>query len=241
MRLLVTRPEPDAGAQAAQLIALGHDVIFAPLARIEFLNPGELPLDGVQAIIVTSRNALRSAQRLPEFPSLLNIPLFAVGAATADLARELGFTLASEGPGTAAELEPEIIRECLPDAGPLLHLAGETLAWDLKGALEMKGFSVHQPVVYRSQAVESLPEAAIEAFRGASLDGVILMSPVAAKTYATLLQAHGLEKEAEKPLCFCLSRNVEAALQPLPGLHTRVAAAPAQDDLLALIGPEAAN
>ena len=35
MRLLVTRPEPEGGRTAARLRARGHEVVLAPLLRIE--------------------------------------------------------------------------------------------------------------------------------------------------------------------------------------------------------------
>ena len=45
MRLLVTRPEPDAGREAETLIALGHEPVRSPLLEIEFLSDVPLPLE----------------------------------------------------------------------------------------------------------------------------------------------------------------------------------------------------
>lgn len=241
MRLLVTRPEPDAQSQAARLRELGHEAILAPLFSLEFLDPGPLPLDSVQALIATSRNALRALEGREEFADLLSLPLFAVGAATARLARDLGFKSVTQGLGTAEKLVPVIEKACSPDAGTLLHPAGEKLAWDMKSALERAGFKVHQPVLYRSNAAERLPDDAAEAINAGNLDGVILMSPDTARTYLALIEAGGLTKKAAKPAYFCLSANVAAALDPLPGASVLVAASPTQDDLLALIGQDTAN
>jgi len=43
MRLLVTRPEPDASREAETLIARGHEPVLAPLLAIEFVpgRPGD--------------------------------------------------------------------------------------------------------------------------------------------------------------------------------------------------------
>lgn len=241
MRLLVTRPQPDGSAQAKKLAELGHEAVVAPLAEIEFLDPGPLSKDDLQAVIVTSRNALRAMQGHPDLDGIKDIPLFAVGSATARLAQEMGFARVTQGGGTAALLAPQIGTACTPEKGAMLHLAGERLAGDLKGALQAKGFTVRQPVVYRSVAAERLPHEAITALEQESLDGVILMSPETARVYASLIRAHGLENETRKITCFCLSRAVGDALESLPGLRTRVADAPTQDDLLALIGPDTAN
>ena len=61
MRLLVTRPEPDATRQAERLAARGHEPVLAPLLAHRAGNRNvPLELDGAQALIVTSRNALRA-------------------------------------------------------------------------------------------------------------------------------------------------------------------------------------
>ena len=61
MRLLVTRPEPDGERTAAKLRARGHEVMLAPLLRIETVDAD---LDGVwHAVAVTSANALARHRR----------------------------------------------------------------------------------------------------------------------------------------------------------------------------------
>lgn len=241
MRLLVTRPRPDAEAQAARLKALGHEAILSPLLEIEFLDPGPLPLEGAQAIIVTSANALRALQQSERLAQTIALPLFAVGAATADMARELGFDLVKQGEGSAESLAPVIASDCTPDAGPLIHLAGERLAWDLKSALQQYGFRVLQPVVYRTQAAERFNEPIVEAIEAGRLDGVILMSPHSAGTYVRLVQAHALEDRAAGLVHYCLSARVAQALENLEGIKVSVPETSSQEDLLALIGGEAAN
>ena len=49
MRLLVTRPEPDATRQAETLAARGHESVIAPLLLIEPATGVGLELDGAQA------------------------------------------------------------------------------------------------------------------------------------------------------------------------------------------------
>ena len=57
MRLLVTRPEPDAECTAAALRARGHIVLVAPLLRIETMENAEIGPGPFAAILVTSANA----------------------------------------------------------------------------------------------------------------------------------------------------------------------------------------
>ncbi len=157
MRLLVTRPLEDARRQAERLAALGHEAVLAPLLTIEPVPGVALPLEGAQALIVTSRNALRALAAHPARDRALALPLIAVGEATAREAEGLGFKSVTVGEGTAESLLPLIAERFDAGNGPLVHLAGETLAYDLKGALEAKGFKLHQPVLYRAQAAEALP------------------------------------------------------------------------------------
>ena len=60
MRLLVTRPEEDAVAFKAHLIAQGHQVTIEPLLVINTDDADEIDLEGAQAIMATSRNGLRA-------------------------------------------------------------------------------------------------------------------------------------------------------------------------------------
>jgi uroporphyrinogen-III synthase len=241
MRLLVTRPQPDADAQAEKLTALGQDVIAAPLLEVEFLDPGPLPLSGAQALIATSRNALRALAKSRNMDAALRLPLYVVGAATADLARELGFGDIHQGPGTAEELLPLIVSECEAGAGALVHLAGERQAFDLKSGLEDKNFEVAQPILYRINMADSFAETAREALGNGKLDGVILMSPATAQTFMALVDAPELQVIARKLTYFCLSHNVAEPLKALEDARILISSSPREDDLLALIGHEAAN
>src|SRR5258708_20925249 len=57
MRLLVTRPEGDGERTAASLRARGHEVMFAPLLRIEPVAFA-LPEQSFGAVVLTSAKAL---------------------------------------------------------------------------------------------------------------------------------------------------------------------------------------
>jgi uroporphyrinogen-III synthase len=239
MRLLVTRPLEDARRQADRLAALGHEAVLAPLLTIEPMPDVALPLDGAQALIVTSRNALRVLGAHPALDRAVALPLIAVGEATARAAERLGFTSATVGEGTAQSLVPLIAVHFDARNGPLVHLAGETLAFDLKAALEAKGFHLHQPVLYRAQAAAALPPEALAELKSGKIDGVILMSPRTAAIFAALMRKHGVT-EAARLRCYCLSPSVAKAAAPL-GVPLVVAVRPREEDVLALLSADAAS
>jgi uroporphyrinogen-III synthase len=239
MRVLVTRPEPDAAHEAELIAARGHRPVLAPLLEIEFCRAA-LPLAGARALVVTSRNALRALARHPDRVAALKFPLYAVGDATAEAAWDFGFAEVTAGPGTAKELAALIVREVAPEWGPLVHLAGETLAFDLEAALGAQGFAVRKAVLYRAVPVEALPPEALDLIAAGRAEGVVLMSARSATTFAALIAKHGLVTQAKSLVCYCLSEAVAEAAAPL-GCKVRVAARPREEDILALLDAETAS
>lgn len=235
MQLWVTRAEPDASRQAAKLQERGHQAIVEPLLDIRFDDSVPLSLTGIQALIATSRNGLRALERRPELAPATALPVFVVGPASADLARSLGFSSVVEGPGTGDGLIEIVARGCDSERGPLLHLAGKTLASDLKGGLEMHGFTIIQPALYEAVRVTALSAELHAALAGNCVDGVILMSPRTAKVYMTVIREGGLVEVAHRLHHYCLSEAVADRLAPLDSRRLSVAARPREPDLLMLL------
>ena len=243
MRLLVTRPEPDALRLQALLEDAGHEATVEPLLSVSFDNADPIDLESAQALIATSRNALRS---LKSSPALLeearHLPLFAVGRATATEARTLGFETVITGAGTGAELVGHIVSALDPAAGLLVHLAGDILAANLKDELEGHGFRIAQPVVYRMIAARAFSDDAVEQFATGEIEGVILMSPRTAAIYAELVRKAHLTATIRPLPHFCLSAPVARRLEPLGGdVVKHVAEAPLLEEVLALIDEVAAQ
>ena len=241
MRLLVTRPEPDALKLGAVLDEMGHEATIEPLLSVSFDHGQPIDLDGAQALIATSRNALRALKAGKALARARALPLFAVGRATAAEARALGFETVVTGAGTAAELVAHLVSTLEPAAGLLVHLAGDTLATDLKGELEAHGFRVVQPVVYRMVPATALSEETVEQLAMGEIEGVILMSPRTAAVYAALVRKHGLAATIRPLPHFCLSAAVARRLEPLGAIRTQIAEAPRLEEVLALINETAAQ
>jgi uroporphyrinogen-III synthase len=241
MRLLVTRPEPDAMKLCAVLEDAGHQAVVEPLLTLSFVDGEAVDLDGAQALIATSRNALRALKGHPVLVEARHVPLFAVGKATAAEARALGFDTVVTGAGTAAALVAHIVSVLDPASGLIVHLAGDTLAHDLAGELEAHGFRVRQPLVYRMIPATTFTDQTIEDLASHAIDGVILMSPRTAAIYAGLVAKHGLTAAVRALRHFCLSEVVARRLQSLGPVPARIAAAPRLEELLALIEESAAQ
>jgi uroporphyrinogen-III synthase len=233
MHILVTRPETEAARTTRQLEAMGHSVTIAPLLDIVTETP---PLDtgGVQALVLTSRNAVHALGAHPQKQSLTALPVLAVGKSTAAAAREAGFTVALEGSAGGAELAALIAACSDPKSGILLHVSGESIAFDLDEALAPSGFTIRRAVVYRSEPAAQLPAVTRDALRQGKFDAVLLMSPRTAQAWCALVAAAGLRIEAQSLTYLCLSPGVAAALQPLDPRSIEIAVKPNEEQMLAL-------
>ena len=123
MRLLVTRPEPDATRTANALTALGHEAMIAPLLTMRTLQDTRLPKRLFQGLILTSANTVRALKDHPERDLVAHLPVFAVGDNTALAARRAGFDQVTSAGGDVVALTATLTQTLQPEAGPLLHLS----------------------------------------------------------------------------------------------------------------------
>jgi len=171
-QLLLVRPEPGLSASAARARQAGLDVIACPLFRIEPLDWESPDPNGYDGLLLTSANAVRYGG--PRLSALNNLPVHAVGAATADAARAAGLKVDTVGEGDLTDLLAK-----LPAETRLLQLAGD----DHREA--GTGHRIDRRIVYRSAAIEQpgLP----------SIDGLVVAvhSPRAGARLAELAEQRG--------------------------------------------------
>jgi len=212
--LLVLRPEPGASATVAAARAMGLEAIAAPLfaiAPVGWSLPAALP----EAVLLTSANALRHGGA--RLSALTGLPAYAVGAATAEAARQAGFGRIVAGGGDAGAILALARRD---GVGSLLHLAGrehrDVVPHDI---------SIDRRIVYAAEAVDRLPAAA----RGALPEAIALLhSPRAARLFARLADPAGIAIAAISPATLAAAgpgwRLAEAAEDPTDASLLAVAA-----------------
>jgi len=229
VRILLTRPEPDARRTAEALRARGHAVAVVPLMRIEALSDPDLGNGPWAAILVTSANAARA-----RFDQWHGVPVFAVGRRSAQAMRMAGFADVISADGNVDDLTHLVATRMKPGA-PLLYLAGAERSGDLAGDLRSRGFSVHTAVVYRAVAVENMSRPMADALAG-GIDGVPHFSRRGAEAYVKAARGADLREGALiKPVHFCLSARVAAPLLQAGAVNVRVAARPEEAALIELI------
>jgi uroporphyrinogen-III synthase len=105
-RLFILRPEPGASASVARAAALGLEAVAIPLFEIVASDWQVPDVGAFDGLVLTSANALRWGKAGLE--QLRGLPVFAVGKATAEAAREAGFVIAGIGAGDGADLMREV-------------------------------------------------------------------------------------------------------------------------------------
>lgn len=222
-RLLVTRPAEDAEPLAARLRAAGFDASIEPMLDIVQRDGPALDLDGVQALLFTSANGVRSyARRTGRFDR----PAYAVGDATAAAARAVGFRHVESASGDVYALAALVRARCLPGAGALLHVAGSKLAGDLAGMLTDAGFAVRREALYDAVPSARLSDRTAGLLRTGALDGVLFFSPRTARSFVRLVAEAGLLDCCRTVDALCLSPAVAEAARAYSPLGSPLGSPP---------------
>jgi uroporphyrinogen-III synthase len=238
MRLLVTRPEPDAQRTAAMLSARGHRVQVGPLLKIEVIPGADIGRPPWDAVLMTSANAARAIARHPKLPQLRGLAVLAVGLRTAEAAHDAGFPDVDSAEGGAGDLI-RLVERRFGRGARLLYLAGTDRARDLTADLAPAGIEARTVEVYRAHAAEELPPGTVAALRASELDGVLHFSRRTAEIFVQCAKRAGVLAEGLRLLQFCISAH---AAEPLARAgaqaeNIRIAAQPDEDALVGLIGP----
>jgi uroporphyrinogen-III synthase len=214
VRMLVTRPAPDAGDTAARLEALDIEATVCPLLTFETL-PTSLPeATGFAALALTSANALRALDQRGELDGYRGLRTFAVGERTAAAARDAGFTEVEVAGGSLADLAEKLAHAGL--TGPVFYPAARDQSGDLAKSLAPYGVMVITAQVYGMNAVDSLPLDVRDALVGGEIDAALFYSRRTAETFVKVA-GEGLGRSVKTRLgMLCLSEGVA---EPLIGAH----------------------
>ena len=233
MRVLVTRPLDDARETEALLKSRGHEAVVAPLLAVRFHDGPAIDLSDVQAILATSANGIRAIARRTE---RRDIPVFAVGSATARSARSAGFLNVKSADGDAVDLAKAIPSWASAASGDLLHASGVEGEGRLAKALTAIGFKVRTEFLYDVPVIAHCPPAIAEELATGKIDAVMLFSSRSAGAFANCVIDAGLAARVANLSCLCISKATASALAPLNLTNIRIAQRPNQTSLLDCLG-----
>ena len=232
LRALVTRPRNEAQALAALLAGRGIEAVIEPMIEIVDRDTALPDLAEVRAILCTSANGARALARAS---AERDVPIFAVGDATARAARAADFRDVDSAGGNVDDLARLVVRRLRPAKGRVLHIAGSDVAGDLAGALGVAGFAVERAVLYEARAVDGLTPGAARLIGSGEIDLALFFSPRSAAIFARLVAAIGVGDGLAASAAVSISLAADAALGGLPFRERVVAAAPTQAALLAMV------
>ncbi|WP_297444185.1 uroporphyrinogen-III synthase [Acidocella sp.] len=221
MKLLVTRPEPGATATAQRLTLAGHSPVILSCLTISHLSP-RFP-EQIGALLVTSGQAIPA---LP--PRLHTVPTFCVGDATAAKLREAGFLSVESASGTADDLRRLVSARRL--RGLHVLATGSRLGLQLLADLRNAGLTATRRVVYRPRPIRLLPPAIKTTLEQGGFEGALFYSAETARAFAALHPPGTAALSA-----YALSPAIAKSLQLLPWRDIRVALAPTEADMMALL------
>ena len=230
-RILITRPREDAEALAAELARRGFPVMIQPMLEIRMPEGPTLDLEGVQALLFTSANGVRATAART---TVRDLPVLAVGDATARAARDEGFVQVESARGDVESLAGLVKARLDPAAGRLFHAAGSAVAGDLAGDLADAGFRLERQALYAAEPVTELYPATAEALYAGTIDAVLFFSPRTAQSFVKVVQNSGLAERLGGVVALCLSEAVGTAVRTVRWQDIQVAAQPDQASLLDL-------
>ena len=238
MRVLLTRPLTDAVPLAEQLAQRGHDVVLAPMIRIEPTQASLPSPDGYGALALTSANGVRALMAaLPDANTAAAwqaLPAYAVGPQTAAALRACQWPIIHQAAGDVSALAGRIIADrnaatTAQKTTKILHIAGTHRAGDLAAALAAQHIGCDKAVLYEAIAAEGFDLPAQAALDDADdpITAVVLYSQRSAEIFIRLYAAYEQAQAAtgKKPCAYCLSPAI-AELCQTAGFETRIAATP---------------
>lgn len=220
-RVWITRAQPGAARTAARLSTLGFEPVVAPLLTIrplpDALNTAP-DFATVAALAFTSPNGVAAFTALT--PGLRDRPVFAVGDATAEAARDAGFADARSAAGDIHALARLI--GASPIKGLILAPGAREPAGDLPALLP--DHDVRRLPVYAAEETDVVVPT--------DFDAVLVHSPRAARALAAILTPEA----ARNRLAVCISAAAAAPLTALSLAEIRTADAPDEASLLTALG-----
>jgi uroporphyrinogen-III synthase len=235
VRVLVTRPLHSGERTAKRLREMGHEPILLPLSQPAHDAAAALQAlaETEGAIVVTSAEAIRTISPLAErLGPHLSRPLFAVGDATAEEARAIGFESVHASAGNGSELA-DLIAEKNP--GRILYLAGSPRAETFERRAQELGFGIKIAECYRMQPIIPDLETLQKALAKPQLDAILFYSRQTAGNFFRIPNIESELKMMTDIRYLCLSESVAEALSASLREKAAIASMPDEKSLLSLL------
>ena len=152
------RPEPDCSEDVASLTRAGYEARPLPIMVIK---GDDAALDKAletfshepdTEIIITSKQSGRMLAAYSNSSAFRQSRIWCVGAGSAKILRQAGFSQVEVGKADAAELLEEIDASNVDKKSSLLWLSGADIAFDIQKELNLRGHHATRTIIYQSVA-----------------------------------------------------------------------------------------
>ncbi|RVD56547.1 uroporphyrinogen-III synthase [Mesorhizobium sp. M2D.F.Ca.ET.185.01.1.1] len=232
VRVLVTRPEPDASRTARRLETEGFQSVLLPLTETRALPVEATITADAAAVAVTSANAVRHAPNAL-IAALARLPCHAVGKRTAEACRAAGFSSVTEGQGDAEALADAIAGGLAGKA--IVYLCGRVRFPAFERRLAEAGMRVQAIETYDTTRIDYGDAEVLARLSEQPVGAALLYSAKASAALSSLIARPALKHLFEKTEFLALSSRVAEPLDGTAGRRIRIAPRPDEDALLALL------
>jgi uroporphyrinogen-III synthase len=230
--VLVTRPEPGTSETSLRLRELGFRPLTLPLHETVPLPVApETDVAGIAAVAAPSASAIRHAPR-SLIERLTGLPCFAVGSATAKVAREAGFGHVVEAAGDAESLADSIVGQ-RPD-GAVAYLCGRVRRPVFQQRMAQAGIAVVAIETYDTVEISQAAGALASVLNGEPVDYALLYSANAAAVLARLARKDDVAGLFAGTTFVCISPRVARAIAGA-SRETTVAAEPSEQAMFGVL------
>lgn len=192
--------------------------------------PASFDLTGITGLAVTSSRVAGILKEHPQISELQDLPVFTVGARTAEAMTSAGFENVISADGDVSALAGLIaIRQ--PE-GHLLYPCARDRAGDLEGDLAARGLRCDPVIVYETNPVDQIPADVLDSLRDGAIDGALIYSRRSAEAFLNALEMADSTGLLKKIRVFAISPQAGAPLAGYTCVET--AAHPSEDPLLKL-------
>lgn len=231
--VLITRPQASAEFLAYELQLRGYAGIIEPLLSIVSTDMPQPDLSEIQALMITSANALTALEAGDyELDSLLSMPCFCVGPRTAEKASLFGFRkiYSSASDGTALA---QLISQSLHNKKKaVLHITGRDTDSKAHDTLQSLGFAVQPWPIYQAVPTRQLSPHSVRLIQENKVGVVTVFSVRTAETLKAMLQKYKLEACCKELIAIGLSSAVTDTLSSLAWRKLITAPTPTEDAVL---------
>lgn len=230
---LVTRPFPDAERTGAALGAIGFSPVFAPMLEMAVMDVQLPDPKGFCAVMASSANGIRALGMLEGGRDFAALPLFAIGTATAEAGRELGFeTITIADGGTFADLVAAL--KAARPGGPVFYPAPIHRSGDIAGVTLSEGAYLKTLAVYEMVAAQNLSDDVAGRLAEGDIGSAVFFSRRTAAIFCALTADPRFGRARARLDCLCLSQTVAGPLRESGFTRTLVADYPTHEAMISL-------